>query len=587
MEKGNISGCGGSIIRYSWSLALFSFVLISFSFVLAADSIPSVCCSETNDGALCVNTAQENCAPGATSSPTSCETTSYCRLGTCYDSGEGICMENTPQSVCSEGGGTWDDRPIAEVPQCQLGCCLLGDQASFVSLVRCKKLSSFFGIENNYDSSIKSEVECIEAAQNQDMGACVYEKDFERICEFTTRAECGASGGVETLDENAGLSNERKFYKDYLCSAEELNTACGRQASTTCYRGGVYWQDSCGNLENVYSSDKSKSWNNGKVLEPDKVCPPNSGSNKNCGNCDYLQGSRCSEWDGVLGLGKPADSNYYCKRTDCTDSNGDSRLNGESWCVYDSIKGNGLDTVGSRHFREVCIDGEVAVEPCADFRNEICIEGSIETDAGDFETAACRVNRWQDCVFQTERDDCLNMDRRDCTWKKNVTGLYIGGGSSSGTIGFTNPTQGFTNPTGGVIAPLTGNAINEGGITNDDEEGVCVPDFPPGLKFWEDGTAGSVCAQASGQCVVVYEKGLFDSWSIKSGGECLKDDWGLGANQVCAALGDCGGYVNYVGEFSDDGYEWKVNEENLEISPNDINKIRQGITGHLIEVVSG
>ena len=55
-------------------------------------------------------------------------------------------MENTPQRVCDENNGAWDVKPIAELPQCRLGCCIIVDQAAFVPLVRCKKLSSLFGM---------------------------------------------------------------------------------------------------------------------------------------------------------------------------------------------------------------------------------------------------------------------------------------------------------------------------------------------------------------------------------------------------------------------------------------------------------
>ena len=157
-------------------------LLSSFAIAPSTLSEPSVCCEKTLDGAFCVNTESSQCNPAFASSPTSCETTSYCRLGTCYDSGEGICMENTPQNVCDSSGGTWDSREIEEVAQCQLGCCIIADQAAFVPLVRCKQLSTYFGVENNYDPSVTSEVACIALAQSQDKGACVFEKDFERTC---------------------------------------------------------------------------------------------------------------------------------------------------------------------------------------------------------------------------------------------------------------------------------------------------------------------------------------------------------------------------------------------------------------------
>lgn len=538
---------------------VFVFILLT-GFSMAAISEPTHCCERTTSGAWCVNDLQENCDSNYNAAPTSCDTTSYCRLGTCYDSEEGICMGNTPQRVCNDNGGIWDPREEDAVPQCNLGCCVIGDQAAFVSLVRCKRLSSLFGIENDYRDDITSEVACIAEASSQDVGACVYEKDFERLCEFTTRKECGAEEVVEVVSGNI-TSEGKKFYKDYLCSAEELGTSCARQVGTTCYGGDVYYVDSCGNRENVYSSNKEKSWNGGKVVESENVCNANDGSNKECGNCDYLLGSRCAESEG-FGLGLGDNVNHYCLKTECVDRNGEKRINGESWCVKDEGAGDGNDRIGSRYYREVCVDGSVRVEPCSDFRNEVCLEGSIETEQGDFGTAACRVNRWQDCVMQTKEKDCLNVDRRDCKWLGSVVGMILGGGQASGT--FSNPTASgtFSNPT---ASPITGQFIFGGGeeeeevetTTTNRPDGICVPNFPPGLEFWKDGSASTVCGQANARCVVRYEKGLIGGgWECVEGCECLDEEWALGANNVCTALGDCGGDVNYEGAYSDDGYRW-------------------------------
>jgi len=412
---------------------------------------------------------------------------------------------------------------------------------------------------------------------------------------------------VETIGGNISdgtieVSTGKKFYEDYLCSAEELNTACAKQTSTECFEGKVYWIDSCGNRENVYSSDRDVSWNRGRVADPLEVCEANDGSNKNCGNCEYLLGSRCAEWDGLLGIGKPSGSDYYCQTTKCVDRAGDKRMNGESWCVNDGIIGEGSDTVGSRYFKETCVDGEVLVEPCEDFRNEVCISGSIETSVGDFGTAACVVNRWQDCVMQVEEDDCENIDKRDCIWTAAVTGMNIGSGTSQDGA-YTNPTAGtaFSNPTAGgsftgnVVAPITGKIL--GGLFGGDEEeedeeetttnrpaGICVPNFPPGLNFW-DGVAQKNCGIASAKCIVVYEKGLLGGRKCVEGCECLEEGWALQANRVCAGLGDCGGYVNYQGEYTDDGYVWKVDGAKQEFSPNNINIISGGFTGMVIELV--
>ena len=589
------------------SVFAFSFMMYDGTEIVSAQSTastPSFCCEKTNDGAWCVNTDESECSGDYSRSPTSCEATSYCKLGTCYDSSEGVCMGNTPKNVCDSQEGIWDSREVSEVPQCQLGCCIIADQAAFVPLVRCKRLSTLFGVSNDYRTNIGSELECIATAQAQDMGACVFETDFERVCEFTTRGDCGAREEVEVLSDDGGigLSGEKKFYKDMLCSADELGTSCARQISTTCYNGEIYFEDDCGNRENVYSSDKDRSHNRGRVADPDEICSPNDGSNTNCGNCDYLLGTRCGLDKGLFGGG-----DLICKKVECVDRDGNKRLNGESWCVYDGAVGNSLDTVGSRHYREVCVDGEVRVEPCADFRNEVCIGDSVDTSAGDFGNSGCRVNRWQDCVSQDNEEDCINNARRDCNWLPSIKGLLLGGGESGQATGFSNPTvggsftegtPGFSNPTatGSVVAPITGKALfgsdDDGGdeesTTTNRPKGVCVPNISPGLNFWKEGTAGPICGQASAKCIVTYEKGLLDSsWKIKDGEECLEESWAIGANRICTALGDCGGYVNYQGDYTDDGFEWKIDGERQELSPNTVNIVKGGFPGYAIATLTG
>lgn len=573
------------------------------SFIAAEVSEPSYCCEKLADSdGTCINAPLAECDSAFKASPTSCESTSYCKQGTCYDSKEGICMDNTPQQTCQTSGGTWDEREAAEIPQCQLGCCIIADQAAFVPLVRCKRLSSLFGVETDYRNNIFSEVQCIATAQSQDMGACVYEEDFANTCKFTTRGDCNAQQEIEVANQTAEIVTGKKFYKDYLCSAEELGTECARQISTTCYQGKVYWTDSCGNRENVYSNEEDISWNNGKVIEADGVCDPNDGTDKDCGNCDYLLGARCGEPSGgIFGSNNPEFGDFVCKKTQCEDRDGNERKNGESWCVAPAVDSNTSKSiaVGSRYFKEVCIDGIVRVEPCADFRNEICLEGSTETSDGGFSSAACRVNRWQDCVLQTDEDDCNNGDKRDCKWIPSVEGLMIGEGSTSGT-GSAAATK-FSNPTTGMVsAPITGNAFLGGSsaeeitpdpTTTNRKNGVCVPDFTPGFDFWQDGDGQAICSQASASCTVVYEKGLLEgSWKCIEGCECLEDDWALQVNQICTSIGDCGAGTNYVGKYSDDGYTWTVSDydaeegaadggEKKEFSPSARNSIAAGITG--------
>ncbi|MEK6968644.1 MAG: hypothetical protein AABX51_08545, partial [Nanoarchaeota archaeon] len=191
-------------------------------------------------------------------------------------------------------------------------------------------------------------------------------------------------------------------------SATELGTSCRAQAKTECFEGKVYWVDSCGNRENVYSSNKGKSWNSGKILEADSVCKANSGSD--CGNCDSTQGMKCFKYDKSLGVAKPRYGDYVCKKNTCVDNQGNERLNGESWCVYDGLIGAGSDAVGSRHFKQVCANGETKTEPCADFREELC--GQIDSNFGGkpYSYAVCTPNRWRDCISQFDPTSCLDTN---------------------------------------------------------------------------------------------------------------------------------------------------------------------------------
>lgn len=483
-------------------------------------STPSFCCEKTKSGGICLNSQETDCDPNFKKAPTSCEQTSFCKLGTCYDSKEGICMENVPIKVCEERKGVWSEKKPSEISACRLGCCIISDQAALVTLNRCKKLSSYFGIKMDFKASVTSESECIFLANSQDMGACVtYTGTGVNECKFTTRKECGARDGVLYFNVNKSVFEEKGklFYKDMLCSAEELSTECARQAQVGCYKGKVYWFDSCGNRENVYSSDKDKSWNRGRVADSDQICS-RTGDSKDCGNCDYFLGSICASKEGSKKeFGREGD--FFCKKTTCKDMSGKTRLNGESWCVYDVEPGIGIERAGSRHFRQICIDGEVITDPCADFRNQICIHSGIQTSQGEFSTAACRVNRWQDCIAQWRKRDCENVDIRDCIWIDDVEGLNW---NTPKQTSFFNPSsQQFQNPTntlsnteraiqgantmvqfanlmtGKVIEPIISggvgiweqdynilNKVTKFNKSEADEGGLCVPLIPPGNRFW-------------------------------------------------------------------------------------------------------
>ncbi len=524
---------------------VFVSLLMGLRFVAAELPGTTVCCEKTISGLYCQDVPASQCAADSRQTPTSCASTSYCKAGVCYDSNQGNCAGNTPQLVCNANNGTWAEKSPA---QCELGCCVLGDQAAFVTLVRCKKLSSFLGLETNYNKGIKDEVSCVISVQSQETGACVYDYEFEKTCKFVTRAEC--ESGVN------GTSIKGKFYLGKLCSAEELGTNCGPSTETICIPGKdeVYFVDTCGNPANIYDSSKvndKEYWSNKK--DKSEVCGMNSANanSKSCGSCNYLLGSYCRA---ATSGNKPTYGDNICADLNCKNTqNGKSYKHGESWCVVNEkeVRGEGLAPVGSRAYRHICNNGQEVVEQCADFRQEECIEDKITTSVGDFSQAGCRVNRWQDCIAQTDERDCTNTDRRDCVWK---TGPYeIARGESA--------------------------KADDGTVKNQKIGYICVPKIPPGLQFWGEeittpavvagpGTltavaeqkaevtseAGKICAQATFQCVVTFEKGLFGGEECKDNCECWDEktkgpsaEWIKKNNEICVAMGDCGPNVNWVG----------------------------------------
>ena len=119
---------------------VFLFMVLS-NYVSALDA--TICCEKTKSNLYCQNVPANECAPGSRQVPTSCESTSFCKPGVCYNQGQGTCLDNTPELICNINNGTWS----AESPaQCELGCCVLGDQAAFVTLTRCKYLSAKLGL---------------------------------------------------------------------------------------------------------------------------------------------------------------------------------------------------------------------------------------------------------------------------------------------------------------------------------------------------------------------------------------------------------------------------------------------------------
>ncbi len=175
---------------------------------------------------------------------------------------------------------------------------------------------------------------------------------------------------------------------------------------------------------------------------------------------------------------------------DCSEQNcanlhcGNGHKHGDSWCMYEPITGSGLDFVGSRHYVHSCYFGEIIKEECRDYREEICLQ--------DDNTAICRPNRWQDCSRCEDKNCCENTNLRDCSWNNNH----------------------------------------------------CVPQVPPGFKFWE--TGHDIICNLAPKAQNINTNAL-----------------------LCAMQGDCGNYRNIAGKYTYNGFKDTKGRESYDIYKTD------------------
>lgn len=565
--------------------SIFSISLLNVNQVNAQEQ--RACCEINKNREYCVYTDANNCATNSRQNFATCEQTSYCKIGSCFVESQGKCFKNVGRATCGAQNGTFFDTPGCNIPLAKEGCCVIGDESFFTTQGRCKiETSKFPNVEMSFDESIKTESECLQKSFSEDLGACVKE---DGTCSFTTQQLCN-----EASKEANGV--QVGFHKGVLCSNPTLGTECAKQQTTKCIGEDVFWFDSCGNKENVYSSNKVLSYNNGFLLtdeQSDGICTANI-NDPDCGNCDYASGTICGK---VVGQ-KPKFGDFVCKSTSCdattnspsSPSAGTPKKAGESWCLYDGAVGEGRDLVGSRHFRAVCINGEEIVEPCKDFREELCFQDTIKDESltnvniqQGFTESACRFNRWESCTacnaeelcggecdgledpfkdtevneaqaFCCAKKCCQDSAARDCHWSQ----------------------------TGISALPLPTETLNK--LRQQDIAGVCVPDVPPGIKFWSDETkfvesttrgeaanirtssfspdaSETVCEDANIECTVKWRRGGSSrllgrdaGWKVIQNEHCTKPEWVIAGNNLCKSLGDCGAYFNIAGDSTFDGY---------------------------------
>jgi hypothetical protein len=502
------------------------------------------CCLKTFEGAICqeISVHDKETCPEENTLPDECNKISACQIGCCTDPEEGLCTTKSPRAKCELEGGIWNENEECLIKECEKGCCVLGGKVEFLTEKACEKAS--LGLFEKDFRDYSTEFACLALTETIEEGACVYP---DGNCKFGFGENCIDGGG--------------EFYPDRLCSHPSLETNCVKQSSVGCYDGleEIYWFDSCGNRENIYSSDREKSWNKGVLLKKQDSCGWGSGNidSKTCGNCNYFLSSKCKESSSGV-----RDGNYVCEDMGCTDEKGNRRENGESWCVYDSYIGEGKDVVGSRHWRRMCIDGEIKAEPCADYRGQICVESEIKKDDGSgtgnaIAQSSCVVNEAIKCLDYNqqgkEKMAELCEENPDCRIEK------------------IDVDEGF-------------------------KFDICVSNYPRGFDLsYSEGKTGSeqLCGMADQKCIVIYEKKI-SGWECIYNCDCEKIKFTEQLNNFCISLGDCGSYVNIIGKGTDSysvknapevswedyiGYESPVDGQFARPKP--ISKTMRELTGEL------
>jgi len=457
------------------------------------------CCQELTNGAICEDvlvTESQKCKTSLLQ--TECSQVDSCKRGCCVSIIGGVCTAKTIKGKCEAEGGKWNSEVDCGISECQKGCCILGGSTQFVNEKTCEILSTSYGFKKEF-KDINSEAQCLALSASQNMGACLYAGGG---CSFKTEKEC--------------IQNSGTFYKDYLCSEPSLETSCTKQSSIGCAdeKDEIYWFDSCGNRENIYSLDRNFSWNNGKVLTKAQSCNPllSNVNSTTCGNCNRARSSVCSNSSNP----KVEDGNFLCKSLECLDGNGNVRQNGESWCVYDSYIGDGKDTVGSEHWRAFCNKGKVEMDMCADYRGRICVQTIMESEGGNLSKSECVANTASICLSYNGEKETMaeNCNKNEYCFMKNV-----------------NVAELFSFST-------------------------CVPKYPKGFDKDRTDENKEICGLASMTCNELWVKDWewpnpSFHWDCVRNCECKTSSFSNQMNDLCISLGDCGNYINYEGNGTD------------------------------------
>jgi len=534
------------------------FVLVTLGVSMTSSAGVDQCCLKMKNGAICQDIPYENCGDCSDDcEPYKCEQSASCKIGCCFNPVDGICAANSPQVECEEKGGNWSSDNSCNIASCSVGCCILENEGQITTQARCNFFAKERGINADYKKNIKNLYECqINAENSSSLGACVIENGGIKSCKIVTDKDC-----LRLTKSNSS------FYSRMLCSnptIRALDINCQAQFKTGCVDGKdeVYWFDSCGNKENIYDADKTKSWNNGFILDEKKSCELKgdfSNSDK-CGNCDSAKGSICADYKTGRDIKKPSTGNKICINLNC-EFRGKKYLNGESWCVYDSPTDNGESIVGSRHWKYSCVNGEVKSEGCGDYKNNICVSSEKKDNETGIKklNAECISNGWRVCLDANGQSEENEDVEKNCP----VEGGYC-------EVTKVDVADQFKFDT---CTPLFPGGFQTGDFNSNGQ-------FSTPSSSSEDGSGGKnpaedYCGLATQTCKMYYVKECSATfsceWICKVNCGCEdRENFDEQMGNLCKRLGDCSTSENIAEYFSDYRSEQIIESKRFNLEESDL-----------------
>lgn len=528
------------------------------------DSLPSVnkaCCENTKSGAQCVYTDVNECGDGQKNN-VFCDQTDYCTTGSCVSSKTGECEDSVPRPLCNLPD-TWLKTSCDQRTDAQLGCCKLPTGYSYITQAKCNAfLTGDLRLNEVFDTKITNELECLSKSNSRVEGCCV------ATGKFTTQDNC---------------QDKISFRSGMLCSNPDVRseTRCEPHFKTGCLteKDEVYWFDSCGNPENIYSgvgsNNEDLSYNNGLILKKQFSCDPNSdnANNPSCGNCDFFQGSICGNADSEFKNQVDDDRvRNMCVNLDCqetkvdertTQLDGRARNSGDNWCQYEGATGEGKDLVGSRQYVRKCYNGEEYVEACGERRTTVCVQGDVPTEITEFSSglsaALCAPNRAVDCI-EANKDEGTN-----CGDVSNIT-ISVGAEcdyllDKDGKVYDGHDADYKECAEKQQCRKKKCDQLAGSCFWNDDVK-LCAPEVPIGdLGQTNNACFGKIQFQS------VYVKSGFgvltNDYHCVEGCDVHTADFAKGFSNYCRSLGDCGFSYNVEGRASDTSFRFTGPEKKI------------------------